>query len=280
LSPGCKGDDEEEEEEEEEETTTAPDTDDDDDTIEPIKTTFEPEYFGVFGVFAIDEATGDAVGSEGFDPYTGAPMHFPVQVTLLLTDTNGLYGAVTPYNQCMINISHEGPLSRSTWSDEMGLWTGFQLPDDAEITHDCNNLEGAAWAGVDLNTEIGKWSWGLGVEEIDEELAAQAEYGVGAQTWAELEPAMIGGGYYWNGLSIAYPGDFPDDYMDVGFAVANEINESFEWQLDMTGYPILLDGEDIPLDPTGYYPGVAPAAYEIYSFLYLDATTLLSPAPS
>jgi hypothetical protein len=219
-------------------------TGDDDDTIIDTGTeststelAIDAAFLLVTSTFGYDPATGMASGYE--DPSYGP---VPLIVSVLLIDSSfEQTGQITEENACAIALVTEDPQPMASFVADAGVWWGFAMPADAEIVNGCEDFELPADFEGDPAGFVAKWSWGVGVSEVDPANLAELEAQLPPTDFAQIEPFLIGTGAW----STAFEGVVnPEGYLQ-GAGVAYEADDDFALVPDANGQAVTIPSVDV-----------------------------------
>lgn len=195
---------------------------------------FEPYIFTVSGSFGWDADSGQVV------PWIQDGVEQPARIRFTFIEKEALPDG--PWHTCAVDLSTDTALDPATWASRDGVWLGFQMPPDADVTHDCEF--GTAFDWGDAGELVQDWTWGLAVispdpedseswggdrwlpslrqdldagPELDQELGVEGlvELGEDWQDWTSV------GGMYWDLLNYESYGAL----RPMGYVFAYEADE-------------------------------------------------------
>lgn len=251
--------------------TDVADTDDQDtaDTAEPI---FQPEYYTISALFAIDADNADQARAQtGFDNF-GSELDIPVVFSITLADASVLTsGQLTATNSCTVEYSAATAPRNDSWATASSLWYGVEVPTSATVVSNCNTLNFPESWGADPTSQITKWRWGVGFGPLDAATRTQLQQQFTAAEWAQLEPHLFGGALFHSALLNV--SEAPNGVFKGGYSVANALDTNWTWVLD-GGQPELVLADEILLGDN-----LARAGYNVSSSLIGPAEQLLLQQP-
>jgi hypothetical protein len=233
---------------------------------------FDPGIWAVALIqFGVDAEARQAIQTKGYDD-NGLPIDLPITMQLLLVDDDiQPEDALDATNSCNVWMTHPGPIDavKGGWPDAAGAWVGFEMPDDATVTADCDNANDAAYASI-ADTVLNQ-TWGFGLNVINDEVLDLVEQVVTAEAFAEIEATSVGGGFHSPLLSLYGKEPPPGEYDPNGFSQGFRIDlKTKTWILDKTGYPEAIPKEEIQTKgfvASGFYQSITVTSYSEPSVL-------------
>ncbi len=224
------------------------DNDDDDDTSYSSTSTvvIDAQLLVTGAAFGYDDATGMVVPY--IDPQAGPQ---PITFTVIIGDSSMQYdpNGPTPYNSCRVDFTTTTPQPVSSFMASFDdVWWGIEVPANADVSSDCGLVELPADFGGDPVPHVTKWSWGVGIGELDPAVAQQIEARLSPADWQLYEPLLLGSG----GWSDFFENLINDEGVLLGSGQAYEADDDFAFVLDRAGYTVEMEADWV-------WDGKAPA---------------------
>lgn len=238
----------------------------------PSEPGFVPHAFGVGRVqFGYDAQRAVAMPAQGWD--ASAEVMLPISLEVLILDQSALTdGFVDGVNGCTVTLQRFDELPLSSWAEEAGAWFAFEVAESTG-SHTCGALDFPSDWGSNPAGHVIKWSWGAGLQPV-----TQDAIDIMGEDWPAWEPWVIGGGYWWQELSVFTGGTEkggtfdPDGYVDAGIAQAFQVDAAGTLVVDGKGQPVQLMAAELA--------GALPTAwYEVQVVRYLTPARRLLESP-
>ena len=179
----------------------------------PPSNRIDAAWFTMQGIAAYDSDEEEFVGTvEG----NGLPAQ-PVGILFTIWDSSGA-------RACQVLLSPAaGTAPPAEWTEGTSAVVGFELlPGETEVIDGCVDAQLPLEFNGDAGSAIAKWTWGLGIGEIDEDLASELEAGMSASEWDALKPLLAGATLYSDFLLVTLQSAIFERATARGYALDKE----------------------------------------------------------
>lgn len=216
-----------------------------------------PEDTGPDGAY-LDAAAFTVVARFGWDAATARHRQVadhdqgwrPMELDVVLLDSTALAAGADPSNSCAVRFTFTDPQPVAAWGSAHGDWTALDVPPDATVVDGCRFYGLPPVFEGDVAGKVSRFSWGVGLAPLEDEVEYALLYALGSSQWAALEPWAVGGVVRSDAL------DADDGYSPSGYALGFELTDNFEVREDAAGSPVPLPREQVfdgAALATGYY---------------------------